>query len=77
MKALILVDIQNDFQHSVDCAALKPDERLRGKVKWYVKPVVFGGDPNPGENMTWISLEDHVQAVKYWNEMYSHVAGRR
>ena len=67
---------RKEWPHSVDSTALKPDERFQGKVKWYVKPIVFGGDPNPGENMTWISHGDHVQAVKYWNDMYSHVAGK-
>ena len=68
---------RKEWQHSVDSTVLKPDDRFHGKVKWYVKPIVFGGDPSPGENMTWISHGDHVQAVKYWNEIYSHVARNR
>ena len=68
---------KKEWPHSADLSALKPDGRFQGKIKWYVKPIVFGGDPNPGENMKWISHEEHVQAVKYWNEMYSHVAGRK
>ena len=67
---------KREWPHSVDSTALSPDERYRGKIKWYVKPIVFGGDPSPGDNMTWISHGDHVQAVQYWNEMYSHVAGK-
>jgi hypothetical protein len=68
---------RKEWPHSIDPAALKPDERFRGKIKWYVKPILFGGDPNPGENIVWISHDDHVQAVRYWNEMYSHVCGKR
>jgi hypothetical protein len=29
---------------------LKADPRFSGKIKWYVQPLVFGGDPHPGEN---------------------------
>jgi hypothetical protein len=54
---------RKEWPHSVDSTALKPDGRLQGSVEWYVKPIVFGGDRNPGENMTWISHEDHIQAV--------------
>jgi hypothetical protein len=68
---------RKEWRQSVDVAALKPDRRFQGKIKWYLKPIVFGGDPSPGENMTWISHEDHIQAVNYWNEKYSHVAGKR
>ena len=73
----ILPQEKKEWPHSVDLGALKPDGRFQGKVKWYVKPIVFGGDPSSGGNMTWISHGDHVQAVRYWNEMYSHVAGKR
>ena len=67
---------RKEWPHSVDSTALTPDGRFQGKVKWYVKPIIFGGNPNPEENMTWISHRDHVQAVKYWNEMYTHVAAK-
>jgi hypothetical protein len=66
---------RKEWPHSVDVAALRPDVRFQGRIKWYLKPIVLGGDPNPGENMTWISHGDHVRAVKYWNDMYSHVVG--
>ena len=68
---------KKEWPHSVDATALKPDARFQGKIKWYLKPIVFGGDPNDGENMTCISDNDHVQAVRYWNETYSHVAAKR
>jgi hypothetical protein len=66
----LILKEKEEWPHKVDLAALKPDERFQGKVKWYLKPVVFGGDPNPGGNLVWISHENHVQGVKYWNQMY-------
>jgi hypothetical protein len=67
---------KKEWLHTVDMATLKPDARFHGRVKWYVKPIVFGGDPNPGENLTWISHEDHVKAVNYWNQLYSQITGK-
>jgi hypothetical protein len=49
---------------------LQPDARFRGKVKWYVKPIGFGGDPALEENIKWVSLEEHAQLVRWWNDLY-------
>jgi hypothetical protein len=49
---------------------LSPDGRFRGKIKWYLKPIVFGGDPNLGENVIWVSHEQHADLVKFWNDRY-------
>ena len=49
---------------------LHPDGRFTGKVKWYVKPIVFGGDAGVGENLVWVSHEEHAQLVKWWNDKY-------
>ena len=48
--------------------ALQSDTRFEGKLKWYVKPIAFGGDAKLGENITWISHEEHSQLVRWWNE---------
>jgi len=50
-----------------------PDDRFQGRIKWYVKPVAFGGDPTLGENVVWVSHEQHAQLVKYWNDLYRSV----
>jgi hypothetical protein len=42
-----------------------PDFRYSGKIKWYIKPIVFDGDPNPGENLTWVNHEKHAQLVRW------------
>jgi hypothetical protein len=49
---------------------LQPDARFRGKIKWYLKPIVFGGDHGLAENLTWISLEEHARLVRWWNNLY-------
>ena len=51
-------------------AALQPDPRFEQKIKWYVKPIVFGGDAGSEENIIWVSHEEHAELVKWWNGKY-------
>jgi hypothetical protein len=30
---------------------LAPDPQFRNSIKWYVQPIVFGGDPKGGKNV--------------------------
>ena len=55
-------------------ADLVADEGKIGQIKWYIKPVCFGGDPNVGPNLQWISLEQHTQLVRWWNQKYRELA---
>jgi len=57
-------------------AKLSPDDRFQGKIKWYVKPIVFGGDPQSQENIIWVSHDQHAQLVKYWNGLYRSLKSR-
>ena len=58
------------FVVQIDPAALKPDQRFTKKVKWYVKPILFGGDWRANENIAWLSLEEHAELVRWWNKFY-------
>lgn len=51
--------------------SLEVDERFIGKIKWYVKPIVFGGDPGISENLIWVDHTTHGQLVRLWNEQYT------
>jgi len=51
--------------------SLEPDPRLDGKIKWYVKPLVFGGDASDQANMQWVTHEQHAGLVRWWNEQYA------
>ena len=55
---------------------LRLDHCFQGKIKWYVKPVVFGGDPQSQANIIWVSHDQHAQLVKYWNDLYRSLRGR-
>lgn len=55
---------------------LRKDDRFTGKIKWYLKPLVFGGDPDDGANLTWIELDKHAELVVWWNEQYRMLNAR-
>jgi hypothetical protein len=55
---------------------LRPDARFRGKIKWYLKPTVFGGDPSAKENMRWVSLEEHAELVRWWNDLHRSLTNK-
>ena len=46
------------------------DLRFIGKVKWYIKPLLFGGDPNTTDNISWVDYAQHPQLVVWWNDQY-------
>jgi hypothetical protein len=52
---------------------LETDERYSGKVKWYLKPLVIGGNPLDIKNLAWVSLELHAALVVWWNEKIKQV----
>ena len=54
----------------VDFMKLRADERFVDKIKWYIKPIVFGGDAHDEGNIAWLSLNQHTDAVKWWNQLY-------
>jgi hypothetical protein len=49
---------------------LKPDSRFTGRIKWYTKPICFGGDASAVTNTLWVSREQHMQLVTWWNAKY-------
>jgi hypothetical protein len=53
-----------------DAASLKPDLRFTGKIKWYTRPLIFGGDATDPTNTLWISQAQHMQLVTWWNLKY-------
>ena len=55
--------------------SLSPDPRFCGRIKWYVMPTVFGGDPKIGKNVIWVSHEEHAQLVRWWNDQYRALKG--
>ncbi len=52
---------------------LEADEKRAGWIKWYVKPIVFNGDPQAEENMIWMRQDKHAELVRWWNGLYRHL----
>lgn len=66
-----------DFDFKINLASLGSDDQMRGKIKWYVTPLIFGGDPSSPENVTWISIEQHPDAVRWWNAKYQEIQAQQ
>jgi hypothetical protein len=49
------------------------DTRYAGRIKWYTKPIIFGGNPRLGENLTWVAPDEHAPLVRWWNRMYRDI----
>ena len=56
--------------YDIDTSKLQPDPRFTDRIKWYIQPIVFGGDPSSQQNMTWLTLDQHTEIVKWWNNRY-------
>jgi hypothetical protein len=49
---------------------LVDDPLLRGRIKWYVQPLIFGGSPTASDNIIWVDHETHATLVVWWNKRY-------
>lgn len=63
------------FNFDIDLSALQPDNRVADRIKWYIQPLVFGGDSQSEQNITWLTLEQHADIVKWWNAKYRELRG--
>jgi hypothetical protein len=65
----------DQYTRLTDPTRLEQDDRFIGKIKWYIKPIIFGGDPAIGDNVTWVTYEQHAQLVRWWNDKYRSING--
>jgi hypothetical protein len=54
---------------------LQEDSRFTGKRKWYTKPIAFGGDPSASDNISWVTHDQHIDLIRWWNEQYRAISG--
>lgn len=54
---------------------LEPDPGVEGRYRWYVKPLLFGGDPACSSNITWVDQKQHRDLVLWWNQKYLELRG--
>jgi hypothetical protein len=72
----LTADLLEPFDLATLPNALVPDERLVGKIKWYINPIAFAGDPQDEGNITWVPINTHAELVKWWNQTYRKVRKR-
>jgi hypothetical protein len=54
-------------------AQLERDDRFTGKIRWHVRPVALGGEPDSDKNLTWVSPRQHAKLVAFWNSKYQEL----
>lgn len=58
-----------------DFSSLEADPATESKIKWYITPLVFGGSPVDESNIAWVTPDQHVDLVRWWNNKYDEVKG--
>ena len=43
--------------------------RRRGLELFEITPILVGGSPIDPKNKTWLTRQQHFEAVRYWNEV--------
>lgn len=43
--------------------------RPLGMELFDVKPIILGGDPKNPANKVWLTRQQHIDAVRYWNKI--------
>ena len=44
------------------------DPGMYGKQIFHITPVMLGGSPTDPANKVVLTIEEHIQAVRFWNE---------
>ena len=44
------------------------DSGLRGKQLFHITPVILGGSPTDPANKVVLTIEEHIQFVRFWNK---------
>lgn len=70
----VIEERKEEWNGLSEIQSLEADERLTGKIKWYIKPLIFGGSPTDEENLNWVSHDDHSNLVRYWNDQYTELS---
>ena len=69
----LITDELEDWPVQIDLSALEPDPRFGDKIKWHVTPLIFGGSPTDEQNISWLTLDQHVDLVRWWNRKYDEI----
>lgn len=53
----------------IDKARRSGEGRPLGMELFDIKPVILGGNPTDLRNKTWLTRQQHIEAVRYWNRI--------
>jgi len=45
------------------------EQRPRGLEMFFVTPIILGGSPSAPDNIAYLDRRQHIEAVRYWNQV--------
>jgi len=66
-----------DSSTPIDLASIDSGPPWDGKIRWFVTPWVFGGSPTDEQNIAWVTLDQHVDLVRWWNSKYEEIKNQQ
>ena len=66
-----------DWLTPIDFAAINFNTPWDGKIRWFVTPWIFGGSPTDEQNIAWVTMDQHVDLVKFWNGKYDEIKSQQ
>jgi hypothetical protein len=45
------------------------DSGMHGKQAFHITPVILSGSPTDPANKVFLTIEEHIQAVRFWNKV--------
>ena len=59
--------------HTMQSIGQSGASRPLGMELFEVKPIILGGDPVDPQNKTWLTRQQHFEAVRYWNQIINEL----
>jgi len=56
---------------------MSKSSRPRDSELFFITPIILGGNPTAKDNMTLLSREQHIQAVRYWNKIINDLRSQQ
>ncbi|UPG88324.1 hypothetical protein L2Y96_12925 [Luteibacter aegosomaticola] len=54
---------------------VQTDPLRKDRELFFIKPIMLGGDAEDPANRVWLTREEHVAAVRYWNGVIESLRG--
>ena len=75
------VPVDQKYLKELEYPDLKPmtksEQSEHSKIKWYLTPLIFGGSPDSESNIAWVTIDEHIKLITFWNQKYFEIKNNR